>query len=83
MRPEDYGVAPVWRSTGDGDYTIPAGYRCIGFYVGTTAGNVTVTSGASDVTIPAPLQSVLPCNVSAFKASSTTAVGIWAQLVKG
>ena len=84
MRPQDYGVAPVWRATGDGDYAIPAGYRCIGFRAN-VAGNVVFKSevGGADLTFAVEAGVPYTANVISFEADSTTATGIHAALVKG
>lgn len=82
-RQQDNGVAPIWRDTGDGAYAIPAGYQCIGFYVG-GAGNVSFTSGGvatGDIAFP---QGLFAGKIDSFQApSSGGATDIWALLLKG
>jgi hypothetical protein len=75
------GVAPVWRETGDGAYTIPAGYTCVGF-VAEVAGTVNFTSGGTAVTPSVSAGLPYPARVDSFQASST-ATGIHALLLKG
>lgn len=82
MSNRDNGVAPVWAATGDGAYSIPAGFKCIGFYV-ETAGNVSFTSGGTatgDIAVP---QGTQPAMIESFQAPSTgPATGVWALLIK-
>lgn len=72
------GVAPVWVSTGDGDYT-PTG-TCIGFYV-QTAGNVTFVSGGNTITRAFQPSQIVTAQVTSFAASGTTATGICALII--
>lgn len=81
MRSEDFGVAPVWRDTGDVAYTIPAGFRAIGVYCG-GAGNIVFTSAGVEVTMPINAGMWLPGNITAISGSST-ATDIFVALVKG
>lgn len=81
MTPQFYGIAPVWRATGDGAYSVPAGYRCIGF-MAEAAGEVAFTSGGVAVT-PSVLAGVpYPGQIDSFQSGSG-ATGIHALLVKG
>lgn len=77
------GVAPTKVFTGDGDYTVPKGYTCIGYYVDGTEGNVTIVTGLGERTeASGPLFYDRLGHVLEFKASGTTAVGITAYLIK-
>jgi hypothetical protein len=72
------GVAPIWVSTGDGDFT-PTG-TCIGFFV-EFAGNVTFVTGGNTITRYFESSQIIPVQVSSFLASGTTATGICAIIV--
>lgn len=72
------GVAPVWVSTGDGDYTPTR--TCIGFYV-ETAGDVTFTSGGNTITRYFQPSQIVSAQVESFAASGTTATGICALTI--
>lgn len=72
------GVAPLWVSTGDGDYT-PSG-TCIGFYV-ETAGDVTFVSGGNTITRTFQPSQIVTAQVTSFAASGTTATGICALVI--
>lgn len=78
---QDLGVAPEWVATGDGNYTIPTGFTCIGFYV-EGAGDVGVTSNGTDITPAVAANTMLPGHFTAFNATGTTATGIYALLAK-
>lgn len=80
--PEKMGTAPVWRATGDGDYTIPANYSCIGFCAD-AGGVVAFTSNGVAVTPTVSAGAQYPARVDSFQASGTTATGIYAMLVRG
>lgn len=80
MRPQDYGAAPVWRDTSDGAYTIPDGFKCIGFHV-EVAGTVAFTSAGTALT-PSVGAGAHPAQVDSFQSGSG-ATGIYALLVKG
>jgi len=74
----EYGVAPIWEPTSDGDYTPTK--QCIGFYV-EGAGDVTFTSNGTDITRYFQAYQIVPAQISAFKASGTTATGICALVI--
>lgn len=81
MSTQENGVAPEVVATGDGDYSIPEGYTCIGFYVG-SGGNVTFTSKGADITVSCTAHQAFSGHITAFKASGTTAGDILAYLIK-
>lgn len=72
------GVAPIWVSTGDGDYT-PTG-TCIGFFV-EVGGAVTFVSGGNTITRTFQPSQIVSAQVSSFAASGTTATGICALVI--
>ena len=74
------GVAPDWVATGDGAYAIPAGYKCIGFYV-TGGGTVNFDSGTNGLTPTFPDNALISANVLAFNAGGS-ATGVYAILAK-
>lgn len=80
MSMQTQGVAPEWAATGDGAYSIPEGYTCVGFYV-TTAGTVSLESFGSNKTVNYPANFLAPAHVTAFNAGGT-ATGVYALLAK-
>lgn len=76
------GVAPVPHPVtySAGTYTPPTGYKCIGFYVGATAGNVVFNSALGAVTLPVLANSYHSVDVVTITESGTVA-GIFALLI--
>lgn len=81
MRPEDFGVAPVWVDTGDVAWTPGAGFHGVGVYI-EGAGNLIFTSkNGTEITMAVPANFQLPGRVQAISASSTC-TGIFVAVVK-
>lgn len=80
MSIQSYGVAPDWVATGDGDYTIPEGKTCIGFYVENT-GVVSFDSMGQTLEVYFPNKAFVPAHATGFNLTNTTATGIYAMLI--
>lgn len=80
MSMQTNGVSPEWVATGDGAYTIPEDYTCVGFYV-TATGSVAFKSYNTDISVDFPSGILVPAHVTSFNAGST-ATGIYALLAK-
>jgi hypothetical protein len=80
MSIQNYGVAPDWVATGDGDYSLPEGKTCIGFYV-ETGGVVSFDSLGTTLEVTYVDAVFVPAHATAFNALNTTASGIYALLI--
>ncbi|SLN74778.1 hypothetical protein ROJ8625_04100 [Roseivivax jejudonensis] len=80
MSSAENGVAPVWVATGDGNYSIPDNWRCIGFFV-EVGGDIGFTTNGTAIT-PTVEAGYFPAQVDSFQATGTTATGIYAMLVR-